>query len=172
MEDCVEDVEIIRLLIPLKRALCHSRIQGIPIVKKYLSARYIRLKYFETYYIVVFNFSDQGTSRQTENFRNYLTEMSGKGSSPLNCDTCNTKFGFLTRKVIKMIWTFDIDFNKKSHEDIKLQTYLSINFKKSCSECKLYFCSSCIKSMASKKVPDSRYNNGSTGLLKVCARYK
>ena len=64
---------------------------------------YIRLKYFETYYIVVFNFSDQGTSRQTENFRNYLTEMSGKGSSPLNCDTCNTKFGFLTRKVIKMI---------------------------------------------------------------------
>jgi len=85
------------------------------------------------------NPSDQGTSRQTENFRNYLTEMSGKGSSPLNCDTCNTKFGFLTRK-------------------------------KSCSECKLYFCSSCIKSMASKKVPDSRYNNGSTGLLKVCAR--
>ena len=63
----------------------------------------IRPKYFETYYIVVFNFSDQGTSRQTENFRNYLTEMSGKGSSPLNCDTCNTKFGFLTRKVIKMI---------------------------------------------------------------------
>ena len=61
------------------------------------------IKYFETYYIVVFNFSDQGTSRQTENFRNYLTEMSGKGSSPLNCDTCNTKFGFLTRKVIKMI---------------------------------------------------------------------
>ena len=57
----------------------------------------------ETYCIVVFNFSDQGTSRQTENFRNYLTEMSGKGSSTLNCDICNTKFGFLTRKVIKMI---------------------------------------------------------------------
>ena len=53
--------------------------------------------------IVIFNFSDQGTSRQTENFRNYITEMSGKGSSTLNCDICNTKFGFLTRKVKKMI---------------------------------------------------------------------
>ena len=53
--------------------------------------------------IVIFNFSDQGTSRQTENFRNYITEMSGKGSSTLNCDICNTKFGFLTRKVKKII---------------------------------------------------------------------
>ena len=106
MEDCVEDVEIIKLLIPLKRALCHSRIKGISIIRKvpYSPIQSIfHPKYFETYYIVVFNFSDQGTSRQTENFRNYLTEMSGKGSSTLNCDICNTKFGFLTRKVIERI---------------------------------------------------------------------
>jgi len=42
--------------------------------------------------------------------------------------------------------------------------------KKTCSECKLYFCSSCIRAMAARKVPDSRYNNGGPGLLKVCAR--
>jgi len=42
--------------------------------------------------------------------------------------------------------------------------------KKTCSECRLLFCSSCITSIAAKKVPDPKHNNGSTGLIKVCAR--
>ena len=123
MEDCVEDAEIAKLLVLLPQIFCQIELKGIFKISftriTQICVQQCNLHFFHE---IRFNLEinayifretvnqssgDQqgklhnknGQNCTPTNSRNNLMDMAGKNSDTLCCDMCNTKFGFLTRKV-------------------------------------------------------------------------